>query len=147
MSHKCECIIKGKGKKKKLIKKLIVRYRIVTVPHYCHDSIKSDYHFLFFSFFLWWCIRIYTCTLSPPPSPPLTHASSPYANFYLWLFSCYLWLVLWLPPNPRPTRYLPIADIPRILVTLDPRSMLPFTVQPTLKYVPLWGPYFTPCSL
>jgi len=35
--------------------------------------------------------------------------------------------------NPRPTHYLPIADVPRILVTLDPSFMLLLTVIPALK--------------
>ena len=39
--------------------------------------------------------------------------------------------------NLRPTRYPPMADIPRIFVTLDPRSMLLFSEPPTLKYTPL----------
>src|SRR5882724_6944115 len=39
--------------------------------------------------------------------------------------------------NPRPTHYLPMADIPHTLVTLDPRSTLLLPVQPALKYIPL----------
>jgi len=39
--------------------------------------------------------------------------------------------------NPRPYSLSAMADIPRTLVTLDPRSTLSSIVTPTLKYVPL----------
>jgi len=43
---------------------------------YCHDSVKSDYHFLFLSLSLMTHSHLHSYSVFP-----ITHASSPYATF------------------------------------------------------------------